>query len=281
VDMLDLDDEFNLAFSRDIADSTMVPHVTVNAAGNGAYHLYYVSLSAGATLTADIDNTTGGLNSYILIRNEDVVASNDDSLPTQGAGGSASNLDSFVSYTSTNGGTYIVMVMQANGLVPVALGQNYQLHISAAEIPPAGTELSNDTLFGDSGNDTLWGGGGDDVLDGGADADVMRGGSGKDFFVFSTALGAANVDQILDFNAADDTMRLDHTIFTALGVGALAASAFKDNALAPRDADDHIIYNSDTGSLFYDADGLGGATAVKFASLLPGLALTAADFVVI
>jgi serralysin len=33
--------------------------------------------------------------------------------------------------------------------------------------------------------------------------------------------------------------------------------------------------------LFYDADGLGGAAAVKFASLTPGLTLTAADFMVI
>jgi Ca2+-binding RTX toxin-like protein len=71
----------------------------------------------------------------------------------------------------------------------------------------------------------------------------MRGGSGKDIFVFSTAVGIANVDSILDFNVADETMRLDHTIFTALGVGGLDASAFKNNFLAPRDADDHIIYN--------------------------------------
>ena len=279
-DFIDLDTGFNLAFNSDIVDSTMVPHVTVEAAGNGQYHTYMFTLSAGTTLTVDIDNTTGGLDSYIRLSRPNLEVINDDSLPTQGAGGSASNLDSFLTYTVNESGSYFITVMQAKGLVPVALGQNYRLHVSAAEIPPAGSESSNDNLFGDGGNDSLWGGGGDDVLDGGADADVMRGGSGKDFFVFSTVLGAANVDSILDFNVADDTMRLDHTIFTALGVGALTASAFKDNALAPRDADDHIIYNSDTGSLFYDADGLGGAAAVKFASLLPGLALTAADFVV-
>ena len=81
---------------------------------------------------------------------------------------------------------------------------------------------------------------------------------------------------------ADDQIQLDSTIFTALGIGALDASAFKDNFLAPRDADDRLFYNSDSGSLYYDADGTGtDFAAVRFAVLAPGLALTAADFVVI
>ncbi|MEQ1951638.1 beta strand repeat-containing protein [Mesorhizobium yinganensis] len=280
---IDLDNAFSLAADPDIVDSETVPHVTVSAAGNGQYHWYRVYLSDRATLTLDIDKTTGGLDSGIWLYNDrlDVIASNNDSLPTQGAGGSASTLDSFLTHTVDRGGVYTIIVAQGDGLSPIPLGQDYQLHVSAAEIPPAGIELSNDTLFGDSGNDTLFGGGGDDVLDGGADADMLRGGGGKDVFVFSTALGAGNVDTILDFNVADDTIRLDHTIFTALAVGALDASAFKDNVLAPIDADDRILYNSDTGSLFYYADGLGGAAEVKFASLLPGLTLTAADFLVI
>jgi hypothetical protein len=67
-----------------------------------------------------------------------------------------------------------------------------------------------------------------------------------------------------------------------LSVGGLDASAFKDTAFAPKDADDRIIYNSDTGALCYDADGWGTAFGnVRFATITGSPVLTAADFVVV
>ncbi|WP_442578066.1 hypothetical protein ACSBOB_21245 [Mesorhizobium sp. ASY16-5R] len=118
------------------------------------------------------------------------------------------------------------------------------------------------------------------MIDGKGGNDTIQTGLGSDTVVFSTRLDGS-VDKITYFIVTDDQIALDDAIFTALGVGALDAFAFKDNASAPRDADDHIIYNSNTGSLFYNADGRGGAAAVKFAWLAAGLNLTAADFVVI
>jgi serralysin len=108
-------------------------------------------------------------------------------------------------------------------------------------------------------------------------ADTMNGGDGADAFVFSTALGGGNVDAIKSFNVADDTIRLDITIFTAIANGALDANAFVIGAAAA-DADDRIIYDSATGALYYDADGDGAGAAVQFATLSAGLALTEADF---
>ncbi|WP_442577932.1 calcium-binding protein [Mesorhizobium sp. ASY16-5R] len=144
------------------------------------------------------------------------------------------------------------------------------------------TGTSNINLAGNENAQTIIGNAGSNIIDGKGGADALRGGSGIDFFVFSTALGGTNIDKIIDFNVAADTIRLDDAIFTSLtSTGVLAASLFKDTILAPRDADDLILYNSNTGSLFYDADGTGSGAAIKFASLAPGLALTAADFVVI
>jgi serralysin len=138
----------------------------------------------------------------------------------------------------------------------------------------------NDRLYGGSGTDTLDGGGGTDFLDGGAGADIMTGGGGSDFFYFTTALGGGNIDQITDYSVADDQVRLENAVFTGLAAGGLAASAFVIGTAAA-DANDRIIYNSATGALLFDIDGTGATAAVQFATLTPGLAMTAAEFGII
>lgn len=133
----------------------------------------------------------------------------------------------------------------------------------------------NDTLYGADGNDSLNGGADDDMLLGGAGLDVLTGGSGRDVFVFDAALGNGNVDRITDFNAADDAIQLDRSIFG--GFGASVKLAFGQMA---NSGGAQIICNG--GDLYYDADGLGGGLAIKFATLSTGSgALTAADFLLI
>jgi serralysin len=73
---------------------------------------------------------------------------------------------------------------------------------------------------------------------------------------------------------------LDDAVFTGLGLGALRAIAFHTGRAAAN-ADDRIIYNSDTGQLLFDADGNGAGAAVRFGTLGVVLGLTANDFVVI
>jgi serralysin len=62
----------------------------------------------------------------------------------------------------------------------------------------------------------------------------------------------------------------------------LAASAFAANTTGlAGNADDRIIYETDTGKLFYDADGSGAGAAVQFAVLTGNPTITNADFVVV
>lgn len=139
----------------------------------------------------------------------------------------------------------------------------------------------DDSLYGGRGDDTLLGSDGNDSLYGALGRDVLTGGTGQDSFIFQTSLGTTNVDRITDFAVVDDTIRLDNAVFTAFGWnGSMSSSAFYIGAAA-HDSTDRIIYSSSTGALSYDRDGTGSASAIQFAELAPGLALTAQDFLIV
>jgi serralysin len=98
----------------------------------------------------------------------------------------------------------------------------------------------NDILNGGEDADTVDGSNGNDTVNGGLGADTLYGGAGADAFVFSTTLGGGNVDSIVGFSVVDDIIHPDVSIFTGIGLGALAANAFVIGAAA-LDADDRII----------------------------------------
>jgi len=137
-------------------------------------------------------------------------------------------------------------------------------------------------LTGNETGNVVWGNVGNNVLNGGDGNDELIGVSGEDSFRFDTALNAAtNVDTITDFDVYSDTILLDQTIFSSsLGLGNISAGEFVIGAAA-LDANDRIIYNSASGALFYDSDGVGGTAQIQFATLSTGLALTNLDFLVV
>ncbi|RWM09960.1 MAG: calcium-binding protein, partial [Mesorhizobium sp.] len=101
----------------------------------------------------------------------------------------------------------------------------------------------------------------------------------NDIFVFNSALGNGNVDRIADFNPSQNKIHLDDAAFAGLKLGGLSSDAFFAGRAA-HDSSDHIIYNSSTGALSFDSDGIGGAAQTQFATLSPDLSLTAASFFV-
>jgi Ca2+-binding RTX toxin-like protein len=64
------------------------------------------------------------------------------------------------------------------------------------------------------------------------------------------------------------------------GAGTMNASFFRLGAAA-LDADDHIVYDSTTGALFYDGNGSAAGAVLQFATLPARPLLSAGDFVVI
>ena len=141
----------------------------------------------------------------------------------------------------------------------------------------------SDQLFGGSGRDALKGGSGDDVLNGGTGRDALTGGSGWDSFVFDTKLGSGNVDTITDFNVTEDNILLGQWVFSNIWLGDLQDRQFYAAAGATEghDKSDRIVYDTTSGSLYYDADGSGSQDAVRFAVVSGAPHLTAEDFVIV
>jgi Ca2+-binding RTX toxin-like protein len=145
-----------------------------------------------------------------------------------------------------------------------------------------------DKLYGGLGNDTLDGGLGNDQLYGGVGNDILKGGAGADVFVFNYGLSSTkNLDTITDFVTATDQIKLDDDVFKAFDASVsttLAAGQFHaaSGATSAHDADDRIIYDTSSGALYYDSDGLGGKAAIAFATLgtTTHPALSATDIVI-
>jgi serralysin len=134
---------------------------------------------------------------------------------------------------------------------------------------------------GNASGNIVRGNDGNNVVNGGSGNDTLAGLDGQDAFLFDTALDAAlNVDEILDFTVADDTIRLDDAVFAGLAAGGLDATQFALGTAA-QDATDRIIYDDTTGALLFDSDGVDGAAAIQFATVSAGLAITNLDFLVV
>lgn len=134
-------------------------------------------------------------------------------------------------------------------------------------------------LAGGAFNDTLNGGGGIDFLEGGGGIDTLVGGADADTFLLQETF--AGRDNILDFTLAQgDLLRVSRTAFGNFdGGGSVAGNDwFQSNETGlAEDALDRFIYNSKTGQIFFDADGLGGNAGVLVATLTTKPALTEAN----
>ena len=136
----------------------------------------------------------------------------------------------------------------------------------------------DDNLIGDAGDDTLIGGDGDDNLVGGDGNDVLISGNGITTFTFDT--GAAfdssdlGLDSILNFVGSQDRISLEQSTFNALtgtSSGGLASSewAVVDDNSEVESSDALIVYNSETGALFYNQNGseAGLGSGAQFAAI--------------
>ena len=159
--------------------------------------------------------------------------------------------------------------------VMVSLGIGGAQDTGAAGID---TLISIENLVGSAFADGLTGNGKANVLAGNGGNDILTGGEGSDTFQFDTPLVAGEFTTITDFAAGGDKVALASSVFSQAGsLGPLSADAFFIGAAA-HDASDRILYNAGSGAVLYDPDGTGAQAATQFATISPGLALSAGDF---
>ncbi|ELR99382.1 PD40 domain-containing protein [Gloeocapsa sp. PCC 73106] len=165
-----------------------------------------------------------------------------------------------------------------NNLEHLSLGGTNNLNGSGNDLNNRLTGNSgNNFLTGLSGNDTLLGGPGNDILIGSLGNDILSGGGNRDKFRFNSP--TEGIDVLLDFNLQDDQIELLGTAF-GLDPGILGAEALVIGTTA-LDQSDRLIYNPNTGELFFDADGNGTVEEVKIASMGNLLNLTANQILII
>lgn len=140
--------------------------------------------------------------------------------------------------------------------------------------------VSGFNLTGNGLDNEISGNDGANVLDGKLGLDTLIGYGGADVFAFTTRVDGDNADKFLGFEVGIDKIALDDAVFSGLTAGALPDGAFRIGRFAI-DADDRILYEADTGNLFFDPDGNGPLAAQYFASMHDGLSLSASDFIVI
>ncbi len=153
-----------------------------------------------------------------------------------------------------SGGTAADMLSGLLGADILSGGDGNDILSGGMGVDTLNGDAGADTLLGGFDNDTLFGGAGNDTLSGSFGNDVMNGGAGADRFLFSEAAGRANADTIAGFNAAEDKIVLSNMFFSKLAGGALDEKSLHVGTEA-QNAKDFIIFDHDTGNLWYDADG--------------------------
>jgi Ca2+-binding RTX toxin-like protein len=197
--------------------------------------------------------------------------------------------DYFIDEASTRVRIYDLNSTNAISVIARLGTERYEIFgLSGRDVIQAGNQSDllsggsgNDRLFGYGGGDTIYGDAGDDAIFGGIGADTLTGGEGSDIFVFGNGSSVGTADLILDFNALQDTIELKNSAFRGLEIGVLSDAIFAvNNSGEATDAVHRIIYESDTGRLFYDRDGTGLAVRAHFATVSSDLDITGLDFIV-
>jgi len=255
---------------------------------NLAAGTFRVAGQAWGTLSGTFENAVGG-------DGNDTITGNGGSNRLYGMRG-ADSLNGGAGADRLSGGkgndTYIVDRQGDNVIESAGRGTADRVNASVTFVLAAADNIeilatTNRTgttridLTGNAISQSIIGNDGVNRIGGGAGMDVLSGRGGADVFIFKTALGSGNIDRITDFSVTPDTVIINNNVFTGLDTGTLASGAFhKSTSGTAHDGNDRILYDTDSGALYFDSNGNLGGGRQQFAVITANLQLTHLDFLV-
>ena len=163
------------------------------------------------------------------------------------------------------------IIIDTGGNDTIRSSQNIDLQAGIENAQLVG--IADTYVVGNSLDNTIEGNLGDNILDGGLGLDTLIGGEGADQFIIASNGGDVDSDIVQDFTSGEDLLVIDLASFgidaEALGIlgsGLVSQDSFVFGAGATAlDSNDHFIYDSATGILYFDEDGNGNAEMVELA----------------
>jgi Ca2+-binding RTX toxin-like protein len=135
----------------------------------------------------------------------------------------------------------------------------------------------NDKLSGGAKNDSLNGGGGDDLLFGDGGYDIFTGGEGADRFYIDGPNGT--YDKIVDFEHGVDKIAISASEYEVASVWDIDFVSGRRPMAEQKGPT--LLYNTENGELWWDADGIGYRDAVKMADLISKADFSLGDIVLV
>ena len=163
------------------------------------------------------------------------------------------------------------VIIDTGGDDTIRSSQNVELQAGIENAQLVG--IADTYVVGNGLDNTLQGNLGNNILDGGLGLDTLIGDEGADQFIISSNGDDVGSDIVQDFTSGEDLLVIDLASFgidvEALGIlssGLVSADSFVFGAGAVAlDNNDHFIYDSAQGILYFDEDGSGDAEMIELA----------------
>lgn len=144
--------------------------------------------------------------------------------------------------------------------------------------------MGNNALNGGAGNDVIFGLAGDDTYNGGAGDDwllgqgELTGGDGVDHFGFGTeAQGRTGPVIALDFTHGEDKVILQSEALLGYALSGAPSADWFHAGTAAQSSTDRLIYDQESGNLYFDSDGNGAEAQLQLGAVAAGTVLTYDD----